>query len=772
MKLPASVLLLLVNLLAINLPAATASAGPLTGRVVDPDGRAVAGAQVLLLGGGATVRTTVTDPRGAFTIEAPDAGRFEVRVAADGFRADALTIDASTTPRDVGELRLQISAISESIVVSAAQVEIPLTQASSSVTVISGAELQKRQVHTVADALRAVPGMTVVRYGGLGALTNVFPRGGESDYSLVVVDGIQANVFGGGFDFGHLSTENVDRIEVIRGPQSALFGSNAIGSVVRVVTRRGGPPTGAATIEGGSFGTWRSSVSTSGNAGRFEWGGAADRLDSDGFNGQSTAAGAEISNDDYTRSGGSLNLGWRAANGSLLRGDLRYGRDQRGFPGPFGSNPIGAYFDVDTTSRGTNERWLGSLSGLTHLSSRVRVQGQLSHGRLDSDFASPFGASELLSRRTAVRGQADVTVRETFDVSAGIDYQRERAGSTFITGASGEIPITRYVAGYFAEGRWRSARRLFVNAGIRVERIHRDALEGNPVGFSTRPAFATDSIVSVNPRISAAWFVTTDPGTFTKLRASAGTGIRPPDGFEIAFTDNPSLKPERNRSFDIGVDQAFAAGRGLVEATAFFNTYDDLIVAVGSFLESSRYTTDNISNARARGIELAGTARGRTAGIDLQVRLGYTFLDTEILAVDRSGDAPPPFRVGDPLLRRPRHQFSTDFVATANRVSAYLHGGGRGVATDVEPSLGTFHPEFFDARGYTVWNAGASFRIHRSLELFGRIENLFDRDYEEAFGFPALGRGAFAGIRLAFHASRPERASVRSASESKGAAGR
>ena len=216
------------------------SAGPLTGRVVDPDGRAVPSARVIVLGE-RTTTTIVTNARGEFSTVVADSGRFELRVAADGFRADPVQIDARHEPQDVGTLTLAISAVSESLVVSAAQVEIPLSQASSSVTVVTGDELQVRQIHTVADALRTVPGLSVVGTGGNGAVTAVFPRGGESDYTQVVVDGVQANAFGGLYDFAHLSTDNIERIEIVRGPQSALFGSNAIGSVVRIVTRRGGP---------------------------------------------------------------------------------------------------------------------------------------------------------------------------------------------------------------------------------------------------------------------------------------------------------------------------------------------------------------------------------------------------------------------------------------------------------------------------------------------------------------------------------------------------
>ena len=228
---------------------------------------------------------------------------------------------------------------------SASQVEIPLSQSSSAVTVITGEELRDRQVTTVADALRQVPGLSVARSGSAGALTSVFPRGGESDYTLVYIDGIQVNAFGGGFDFAHLSTANIDRVEVVRGSQSALYGSNAIGAVVRIVTRDGGALRGEASLEGGSFGTTHMTASSSGGAAGWSWGAGVDRIGSDGFNGQRTASGEEIGNDRYTRSEFAGSGGWRNDWGAALRGELRFARDDRGFR-PAVGRPAPAWVQV------------------------------------------------------------------------------------------------------------------------------------------------------------------------------------------------------------------------------------------------------------------------------------------------------------------------------------------------------------------------------------------------------------------------------------------
>ena len=737
--------------LALGALPASAWGGSVAGRVVDPDGRPVAGAQVIATGSGLPLVAVTTGKSGEFRFDVPRPARLTIRVVTDGFRAASLAIDLPPDRHDVGDIKLAISAVSESVVVSAAQVETPLTEVTSSVTVISRAEIESRQLHSVADALRTVPGLTVASTGTLGATTGVFPRGGESNYTLVVIDGVPANAFGGDFDFGHLGTSNIERIEVVRGPQSALFGANAIGAIVRIVTQRGGPPSGQVAVETGQFGASRVSASTAGHRDAFEWGASFDRLGSDGQNGETTAAGETVANDDYTRRAGSVSAGWRWQD-AWVRGDVHHAVDARGFPGPFGSNPIDAFSGIDTVARGDNQRTIASLGFMAPLSRRVDIRGQAGYNRIDSEFASQFGGSDAFSRRWSGRAQSDVALAPGLDLTAGMELQRERAGSTFITGASAqEIPVRRTTAGYFGEARWTSRDRLFVVGGVRVEDIRRERIEESPNRFSPRPVLPSDSVVSVNPRLSAAWLVSSGSSTYTKVRAGAGTGIRPPDGFELAFTDNPGLRPERSASVEAGVDQAFAGGHGLFEATAFANDYDDLIVAVGSFSGSSRFRTDNISNARARGLELALTLRQRLAArrpVDISGRFGYTLLATRILAVDQDEDAPPPFEVGQALLRRPKHQFFAEVTLSASRLSAFFRGGGRGTVLDVEPTNGTFGG-LFDNPGYSVWNAGVTWSAAGFVDVFGRIENVFDRDYEEALGFPALGRRATVGLRIA-----------------------
>ena len=724
----------------LSLAPLKAAEDAVSGRIVDPDGRAVRAAAVMLVDGATVVASALTDAEGRFTLAAPHGGPFELLASADGLRGRADAVHAA----DIGELRLAVSAVRESVVVSAAQADVPLSTTASSVTIVTAADLEAQQIASVPDALRLVPGLSVLATGSHGAQTSVFPRGGESDYTLVLVDGVPANTMGGGFDFAHLGTANVERVEIVRGPQSALHGSNAIGAVVSVVTRRGGPPTASAEVEAGSLGTSRVAAGTSGGSRAWGWTGTFERTASDGL----------VQNDDYRRATAAAGLGWSGARGASVRANVHYTDDERGYPGPFGSDPGGTFSGIDTVSRGSNERWLGALAGTISAGGGVRIHGQLAHARIDGQQISAFdpsNPSEITSRRSGGRLHADMTAHASTQVSAGGEVYRERGASTFITNASGPVPIDRTLAGLFGEVRWNHHGRVFLTAGVRADRIARAALAGNPAAFTPRPDFAGDVVTSVNPKAGVAWFVRSSAGSFTKLRASAGTGIRPPDAFEIAFTDNPSLEPERSRSFEAGIDHSLAAGRIALEATGFHNRYDDLIVAVGSFRTSSRYRTDNISNARAQGLELAGTARGRLSwgsGVDMLFRASLTFLDTEILAVDGGPGAPPPFTPGESLLRRPARQFAAEWTVRSGRFNAFATAGGRSRTRDVDPSFGTFGG-IFDAPGYATVNTGAAWRIGRGVEVFGRVTNLLDRDYEEALGFPAAGRGGMAGLRVA-----------------------
>jgi outer membrane cobalamin receptor len=722
-----------------------ANAAGLSGRVVDPDGRAVANAEVIVSGAAAPMRAR-TDADGRFDLPALAPGSYGIIVTAPGLVSDAQSIEVSASPATL-EIALHLSAVNETLVVSAAQIDQPLSRTPDSVTVIPGREIDARQQFTLSAALRSVPGITLQQNGGPGTVTSLFTRGGESDFTLVLVDGVRANSFGGGLDFSQVPLQDVDRIEVVRGAQSALYGSDAIGGVIQVITRSGGRPSAQAQVETGSRDMHRAAAATTGEVNGVRWQAGANYFEDAGFTGQASN-GETVSNDDGNETQATASLGWRhAGSGADLQGQIQYLDSERGSPGPYGSDPANRFAGVDTVSRGTTTRagggarWLQPWFGAN---SRIRQRVEFDAADYDLHFDSQFGASDGNTHRTHTRIQTDASVNAAFGFSGGLEWLGERGSSTYITGgpAGAALPVERGVLGIFGEARWNATDRATLTAGVRGERITRNALPGDPLAFTPRPDFPAETIRSVNPKIAGSFQL----GAGSRVRGSFGTGIRPPDAFEIAFTDNAGLKPERSKSGEVGITQTAANGAVQLDGTVFFNNYSDLIISVGrAFSGVSRWQTDNISNARARGVELSAAWRP-LASFDL--RGNYTLLDSEILAVNGLSIAQAPYAVGDPLLRRPRHSGSLDAVWNKSRFSAFFQLQVRGKTLDAEPAFGPTGG-LYDNPGYSIVNLGGSWKPLKAVEVFARALNLFDRQYEEVLGYPAPARTAYVGARFA-----------------------
>jgi outer membrane cobalamin receptor len=730
---------LLLSFFLFVLPAST-FAQPLTGRVIDQQGRAVPNATIVVTGNAAAPLTVVADEQGQFVLPNLSVRDYVLTASAPGLFGEQRGVSPGSTPI---EIVVAPSALSETLVVSASQIDQPLSRTADSVTVITGRELALRQVSTLGGALATVPGFTVARTGGPGTLTSLFPRGGDSDFTLVLIDGIRANAFGGGLDLSQLPLADVERVEVVRGPQSALFGADAIGGVVQVITRQGGEPSGAAQIEGGSRDTRRLQASTVGSRAQLRWQAGADYFEDDGFTGIAPASGERVANDAARQRQAWIGGGWRGERGTDLQVNFRYADSDRGAPGPYGSDPANRFSGVDRVAHGTSERRATGIRLVhpwTGPASRVRQRVDVDVADYDLTFVSAFGTSESETRRAHARVQTDASLTGALGVSGGVEWLTERGRSSFIQSGGTEVPVERRVIGTFGEARWDAHQRVSVQAGLRAEHITREAFSIN--------GFADEAVTSINPKVSAAWLVSKSlpgSGAWTRLRAAAGTGIRPPDVFEIAFTDNPALKPEHSRSAEFGVTQALAHGAIQLEATAFFNRYDDLIISVGSLSDVSRYRTDNVSNARARGVEMSGAWQGRGG---VSVRASYTWLDSEILAVDNTAQAPSPYQVGDRLLRRPRHSGSLTSMWTGDRVTVFASVDTRGEALDAEPAFGP-SGGLYDNAGRTVVDIGGSVRVFGGVEVYARAMNLLDRQYEEVLGYPSPGRTAFIGVRVA-----------------------
>jgi outer membrane cobalamin receptor len=724
----------------------SASADNVQGRVLDPAGRPVASAEVVLLRGQTVVASTMTTADGRYGPVTVPPGRYQVVVAAPGLRLPPTTIDIAAGPTVTRDLALTLAAMQESVIVSAAHVDTTASRSASSASVITRQDLDHLQARSLTDALRVVPGFSAAPSGTIGSQTSIFPRGGESDYTLVLVDGVPQNAFGGAFDAAHLATVNADRIEVVRGPQSALYGSGAIGAIVHVISANGGRPRASATFEGGGYRQRASTASAAAARGAWSFGGGFDWLESAGDSRTVESIDGAVSNDDYERVSAAGSVAWSDRPSRRVRVDVRGGRNERGFPGAYGSDPEGLYGGLDTISRGENRHASIGLSALLRSNAALDHRAQITWSRAEGAFLSPFGASDDENGRVTARYQLDARVGNT-GMSAGAEALRERALNTYVTDDTfSPIPVRRSNIGLFVEARPELHSRVFTTIGIRTERIDRIRLAGD----GSRPAFDSSVVWSANPKVAVAWTareVSTAAAPVlgdTKIRASAGTGIKAPTAFDIAFTDNPDLRPERSRSVDLGIEQQAWQSRLTLDATWFYNSYDDLIVSISQPLSSaSRYRTDNVANARSSGLEAGAAIR---VSPELSARVNWTWLDTEVLGVDSLPDVGfGLYEPGDALIRRPRHSSSLELNYASSRASAFVLVHHRGAMRDLEPNWAS---SVYTNPGRVHVALGAAVRLGAGLEAYGRVTNAFDRRYEDVLGFPAMGRSAVIGLRV------------------------
>src|SRR5579859_4354325 len=329
-----SVLLLFLFLVC----AGAARAATISGAVLDPDGLSVAGARVTLLNSLVPLAERETDGKGQYRFEGLRAGDYTLVAVAPGLSTFSNVVriqDAET--RDL-DLHLKLSAVDQHVVVSAALGGALAPETGSSVSVITRQEMDDRGAQSVLDVLRGFPGVEVNQTGRRGGVTGVFVRGGNSNYNLVMIDGIQVNQFGGSFDFAPLSTDGVDHVEVTRGPESALYGSNAVTSVINIVSRPGeGTPQFSALAEGGSFTTSRFATDGSGLTHGISWAYDVSRLNSGGV----------VTNDRYWNQSAYLNLGYSRSPRRQVNFHFFGDANSAGAPGPYGSDPDQLFFGID-----------------------------------------------------------------------------------------------------------------------------------------------------------------------------------------------------------------------------------------------------------------------------------------------------------------------------------------------------------------------------------------------------------------------------------------
>lgn len=714
----------------------SAGSGPVTGVVVDSSGRPVPRALVqVVTKDGAPAPAIFTESDGSFRLAtAPDGCR--LRASLTGFKTATADcrVDAPVT------LTLGVAPVAESIVVSATRTEAPAGQVATSVTVFDAEEIARRQEPPLADLLRSAPGTTVVRAGAPGTVTSLFVRAGESNYTKVLLDGIPMNEPGGAFNLSNITTENLERVEFVRGANSALYGSDAMTGVIQLITRRGAGarPDVRFRAEGGTFSTARGSAGVSAKAGRVDY-----SADVTGFSTDNDAPNNTFRNTTLSGTAG-VALG----QGATLRFVGRAERGKTGTPGQiaFGRPDRDAFYKRHDGIWGVAfDQNAGAFH--QHATYGLAISHQASTNLLlDPPYTptfegrtAPFQFSDFAydSRTDLRRHHAGYQVDRTISTSGAgthvatalVDWDGQRATlSDALAGTT--VPASRDNVGVTLQHQalWS---RAFVTAGVRFEH---NASFGN----------------ATVPRISAAWYARTggDAIGATRISASAGRGIKEPTIIQSFspnpfFLGNPDLQPERiNRALELGLEQRLANDRLRVAAAWFDNEYRDIIatrtISFNPFV--SQYF--NIGLTSARGAELSADV-ALVSGF--RAKTGYTFTNSEIL---ESTSTSAVFKAGNWAFRRPRHSGFLGLAWNGARASIELSGtfAGRRVDSDFSSLV----PAILENGKYAQWDLRASGRLTRALSLTAAIDNLTDSDRMDPLGYPVLGRAVRFGVRARF----------------------
>jgi vitamin B12 transporter len=603
----------------------------------------------------------------------------------------------------------QDTVVLKPVVVTATRVPVRADIIASAITVLRGSDLVIRGIRTVAEALETVPGAHVVETGSFGGQTSLFMRGGESDYTKVLLDGVPLNEAGGFIDLAHLTTDNVDRIEIVRGPVSVLYGTDAVTGVVQVFTRTGqGNPRMGAQLRGGTYGATHVALDVAGGSRHISYSASVSQFSADGLypfnnNYRNTVGIARIQVTPDARTDASLTY--------------RYGDDIYHFP----TDGTGA--PVDSNQSAAERGPLLSLSAGRVLGQHldVRVTAGVKEARLlynnppDAPGQDSFWSRDYVRRATTstllnwhARGGASVT--------GGIEYedQRQRGTSEF-TSSFGTFPdsirVHRNNTGYFTEAIV-PAGRAAVTLGSRLD---------DNSQFGTHATYRGGLVYRLDQ---------------VRLRASVGTGFKEPTFFENFargfVRGNPKLNPERSLSWELGVE------RGAITVTYFNQRFRDLIEYSPTPVGPDSVNYFNVAGAVADGIE---TSVSTNVGDRVTVSLNYTSLHTRVEKSAAPSNPNGLFVPGRPLLRRPAHTLAPQLVATLGsraRLIVGVHWVGK--RDDVGAQRVTLPP-------YTRVNLASEYTVG-GLVLSGSLENAFNDQAQEINGYRPRGRTIMLGGRV------------------------
>jgi iron complex outermembrane receptor protein/vitamin B12 transporter len=785
--------------------AATAEAqeqGTLSVHVTDTLGARIAAASVTVTRDGSQVAESKSNAEGVSTFPNLAAGRYQVTATAQGFQPrTSEPVYAGPGARASVDIVLEVGPLQQDVVVTAETGQVLQSQTGAPVTVIDSETLEALNKPDVLEALRMVPGAQIIQTGERGGPTSLFLRGGNSNFTKVLMDGMSANDIGGGFDFSHIDTAGVDRVEVLRQTNSVRYGSDALTGVVNISTRRGTTrvPQFEYDIDGGNFGTFRNAISLGGAVRRYDY-----------FSEYSYFTTANNTpNSGYNRSTYAGRFGVVVGAGTNVSGTLRW------LDGEFGSANAFSLFGIADDSTSDSDQLYGSVTadaqhsdrwqstirfgsagqtlhivnptptgtpydpfgfGANYLGNTVTLTGANGvtvTGRAVLDFSGTYPSTfESRMTRRALSGDTTFQATPALAISGGARWERERGYDD----PDDDPVVTRNNGGAFVEARATVANRAYLSGGVGVE--HNEV-------------FGNEAV----PRFSAAVYLRQPSAAGlgdTKVSFNIGRGIKAPSVFQQqnavfelvqgtpAATSIAPVGPEKSRGWDVALEQGFGGGQYRARIGYYDNEFEDLLeflnrtalvragvppevaaaTAFGGYINSQSFT--------AKGVELSADAVIRRV-----VRFGasYTYLDAEVTeAFSASAVTNPAFPgvrigafsplVGERPFRRPANS-GTLFISYVNgpasvAVSAYF-AGTRDDSTflsDQDFGNSMLLPNQDLDPGYQKVDLSVSYRVHRQAKLYTSIENLFDKDYEASFGFPSLPFAIRAGVTVLFGGDR------------------
>ncbi len=612
------------------------------------------------------------------------------------------------------------------VVVTANRATTPIWRVGQSITVLTESQIQADQETDVADILARTPGIALARNGGPGQTTSLFIRGAESDQTLVLIDGVKVNDSsdpGDGFDFANLLAGDVARLEVLRGPQSTLYGSEAIGGVVNVITAEPTKPfQGDARLEGGSYGTAYAKLGLGGKETAWDWRLSAWYSASDGVSAFDRGFGG-VGSDPVHSAGASGRIRWRLAP------DIQI--DQRGYFS-FSRAEFDGY-DTPTYAFGNDDEYGRVWQAVDYTGLNVSLWG----GRLKNRLAYEYTAldrtnedpQQVGSKFTFIgKGRAD-TVEYEGTLSLAPGYAAVFGAQTERSTINSQAPLYEAVPNEAA---------TTLNSGY--AQISGEIAPGLTLTGGGRYDDQTGVGGHPTAQASAAWRLN---GGATILRASFGQGFKAPSLYELySEYGNAALKPESANGWDAGIEQHLFGDRVILQARYFGRITNDLINFVscygvttgGCATNTSGGYYDNVGRAEAEGAELQASWRAsRRLSFDAQ----YT--------LDRVTDETPGSPTfGFQLARRP--------VSTASATASYLWPFALRTDLALRYAGQSYDDDAHDnvLAPYVLMDLRASYPIREGLEIYARIENLTDRHYETVYQYGTLGRAAYAGVRVTF----------------------